>query len=52
VFRVPAIALRAAVGDGVAELLLTGQRVRPRRLLEEGFAFEFPRLDEALKDLK
>jgi hypothetical protein len=51
-FRVPALALKAALGEGVAELLLTGQRVKPGRLLEEGFAFEFPRLGEALKDLR
>ena len=51
-FRVPAIALRAAVGDGVAELLLTGQRAVPRKLLEAGFQFEFPALDEALRDLR
>ncbi len=51
-FRVPAIALRAALGDGVAELLLTGQRVVPRKLLEAGFQFEFPGLDEALRDLR
>jgi hypothetical protein len=52
VFRVPAIALRAMLGEGVAELLLTGQRVKPGRLLGEGFGFEFPRLGEALKDLR
>jgi uncharacterized protein (TIGR01777 family) len=51
-FRVPAFALKAALGDGVAEILLTGQRVRPGRLLEEGFAFEFPAVGEALKNLK
>jgi uncharacterized protein len=51
-FRVPAIALRAALGDGVAELLLTGQRAVPRKLLEAGFQFEFPALDEALRDLR
>jgi hypothetical protein len=51
-FRVPAIALRAALGDGVAELLLTGQRAVPRKLLEAGFQFEFPGLDEALRDLR
>jgi uncharacterized protein (TIGR01777 family) len=51
-FRVPAFALRAALGDGVAELLLTGQRVVPRRLADAGFTFDFPRLDEALRDLR
>jgi NAD dependent epimerase/dehydratase family enzyme len=48
----PAIALRAALGDGVAELLLTGQRAVPRKLLEAGFQFELPTLAEALRDLK
>lgn len=50
--RVPAFALRAAVGDGVAELLLTGQRVVPRKLLEAGFTFTLPALDDALRDLR
>ncbi len=51
-FRVPAFALRAAFGEGVAELLLTGQRVAPRRLLHAGFTFQFPHLAEALRDLR
>lgn len=50
-FRVPAVALRLAFGDGLAELLLTGQRVAPRRLEEAGFAFDYPALDGALADL-
>jgi uncharacterized protein (TIGR01777 family) len=50
VMRVPAFALRLAVGKGLAELLLTGQRVAPRRLEEAGFAFAFPSLDGALAD--
>jgi uncharacterized protein (TIGR01777 family) len=49
--RVPAAALRLALGEGRARLLLTGQRAVPRRLLEAGFAFEHPRLGEALRDL-
>jgi uncharacterized protein (TIGR01777 family) len=49
--RVPAFALRLALGDGVARLLLTGQRALPRKLLAAGFAFEFPGLREALFDL-
>jgi uncharacterized protein len=50
--RVPAFALRLAFGNGVAELLLTGQRTMPRRLAEAGFTFEFPALDRALADLR
>jgi uncharacterized protein (TIGR01777 family) len=49
--RVPAFALRLAFGEGLAETLLTGQRVAPRRLLEAGFAFDFPELGPALADL-
>jgi uncharacterized protein (TIGR01777 family) len=52
VFRVPPVALRLAMGDGVAELLLTGQRVAPRRLQAAGFAFEHPTLDGALANLE
>ena len=50
--RVPAFALRLVFGQGLAELLLTGQRVAPRRLEEAGFAFTFSRLDEALAGLR
>lgn len=48
--RVPGPALRLAVGE-MAHLLLTGQRVVPRRLQEAGFEFRFPRLGEALADI-
>ena len=33
------------------ELALYGRYVVPKRLIEEGFTFEFPRLEEALADL-
>jgi hypothetical protein len=46
--RVPAAALQLALGKGLAEVLLTGQRAVPRNLLAAGFVFEFPRIDEAL----
>lgn len=49
-FRVPAFALRLAVGPG-AEALLTGPRAVPRRLLAAGFSFEHPELSPALEDL-
>lgn len=48
---VPAFALRLALGEGLAEAVLTGQRATPRRLLSLGFEFRFPRLDGALRDL-
>lgn len=46
----PAFALRLALGE-MADALLTGQRVVPKRLLEMGYRFRFPDLEEALADL-
>jgi uncharacterized protein (TIGR01777 family) len=51
VLRVPAIALRAGLGAGLAEVLLTGPRVTPEKLRAAGFEFGFPRLEPALHDL-
>jgi uncharacterized protein len=46
----PAFALRLALGEA-ATMVLDGQRAVPRRLLELGFDFRFPNLEEALRDL-
>ena len=50
-FRVPAFAMRAAMGAERAEVLLTGQRALPKVLEQNGFAFEFPELRAALENL-
>ncbi|HZY99694.1 MAG TPA: TIGR01777 family oxidoreductase [Candidatus Baltobacteraceae bacterium] len=48
---VPKIALRLMLGEG-AYILLEGQRVLPKRLLDEyGFEFRFPEIDAALRHL-
>ena len=44
---VPALALRLLYGE-MADMLLKGQRVMPRRTLESGFAFKYPELAPAL----
>jgi uncharacterized protein (TIGR01777 family) len=49
-FPVPAPVLRVALGE-VADVLLTGQKVIPRRALEMRFRFEHPDIDSALRDL-
>lgn len=49
-FRVPAFALRAALG-GFAHELLDSKRVLPAAALEHGFGFRFPELAPALKNL-
>lgn len=46
---VPAFALRAVYGQMAEETLLSGQRVRPKRLEEAGFTFRHPMLEEALR---
>ena len=48
VVPVPAFALRLAFGEMADEALLASQRVRPKRLLEAGFAFRRGTLAEAL----
>ncbi|MFF8274901.1 TIGR01777 family oxidoreductase [Streptomyces lateritius] len=47
-FTVPAPALRLALGD-FAQDVLGSQRVLPGRLLESGFAFAFPTIDESIR---
>jgi uncharacterized protein (TIGR01777 family) len=46
----PAPVLRLALGE-MATLLLDGQRAVPKRLLELGFRFDFPELEDALQEL-
>ncbi|MFI9290880.1 TIGR01777 family oxidoreductase [Streptomyces gardneri] len=47
-FTVPAPALKLALGD-FAQDVLGSQRVLPGRLLESGFDFAFPTIDEAIR---
>ncbi|MFI5755401.1 TIGR01777 family oxidoreductase [Streptomyces sp. NPDC051569] len=47
-FPVPAAALRVALGD-FAEDVIGSQRVLPTRLLESGFRFAFPTIDESIR---
>ena len=42
--------MRLVLGE-FADALLTGQRVIPKKLLDAGFRFNFPTIEEALKDL-
>ena len=50
-FRIPKFAVRAACGKIADELILAGQRVLPRRLLESGFSFEHENIKKALSDI-
>lgn len=50
IFPVPAIVLKTAFGE-MSRLLLTGADMRPKRLQEAGFRFQFETLDAALADI-
>ncbi len=49
--RAPAFALKLALGEGLAQVVLTGQRVSPAKLQQAGFRFQFPELAGALAEL-
>jgi uncharacterized protein len=49
-FPVPAFAMKIGLGE-VAVMVLEGQRVLPKRLVDLGFQYNFPTLDEALGEL-
>jgi NAD dependent epimerase/dehydratase family enzyme len=42
--------MRLAFGE-VSDVVLKGQRVAPKRLLDLGFGFRFPKVEAAVKDL-
>jgi hypothetical protein len=47
---VPSFLLKLIMGEG-AKVLLNGQRVMPKRLLDSGFSFKFTKLKETLGNL-
>jgi uncharacterized protein len=49
VFPMPAFAARLALGEMADELLLASQRVEPGKLIETGYKFRYPDLEEALR---
>lgn len=49
VLTTPAFALRLLLGEMADGLLLSGQRVVPEKALRLGFAFEYPRIDDAFR---
>ncbi|MFC6668838.1 TIGR01777 family oxidoreductase [Marinobacterium aestuariivivens] len=48
VLRVPALAMKLLLGEA-SELLVSGQRVYPRRLLDAGYEFQYSQLEPALE---
>lgn len=50
VMPAPGFMIRLILGE-FGSVLLEGQRVIPRRLLDAGFQFKYPQIDEALKNI-
>ncbi len=50
ILPVPSLALKLVFGE-MSDILLKSQKVRPKRLLEQGFTFRYPRLTEALAEV-
>lgn len=48
--RVPPLALKLFLGE-MSTLVLDGQKVLPKRLLEHGFTFEYPQIGPALQHI-
>jgi hypothetical protein len=48
---VPGFALRMLLGEMAEELILSGQRALPARLLEAGYAFHYPSAQHALQNI-
>jgi uncharacterized protein len=46
----PAFAVRLVLGE-FGSVILEGQRVLPKRLLENGYIFQYPRIEEALASI-
>jgi uncharacterized protein len=49
-FPTPGFALRLALGE-VADVVLTGQRVLPKKPLALGYSFQYPTVDSALAEI-
>jgi uncharacterized protein (TIGR01777 family) len=48
IFPIPAFGVRLLFGEMADALLLSSQRVEPQRLVEAGYAFQYPALSSAL----
>jgi uncharacterized protein len=48
---VPACALKLALGEMAEPLLLHSQKMIPQKLMDAGFKFQFPKLEDALRNL-
>lgn len=50
-FPMPAFAVRIAFGEMADDLLLASTRVAPKKLMDSGYTFRYPNLEETLKHI-
>jgi NAD dependent epimerase/dehydratase family enzyme len=50
-FHVPAFILKTVLGEMADELLLASARVRPQKLIDSKYQFQYPDLKDALQNL-
>ena len=48
--KIPSFALRLLLGAAADELLLSSARVFPAKLIDSGFSYKYPALQDALRD--
>lgn len=51
IFPMPAFMVKLLFGQMGEELLLAGQRVVPKKMMQAGYEFKYPQLDNALRDI-
>ena len=49
-FNVPGFVMKIAMGES-STMILEGQRVIPKKLTTAGFSFDFPSINEALREI-
>lgn len=50
-FQVPTFLLNMAFNEERAKLITEGQKVIPKRTLEVGFQYRYPKIQEAVKEI-
>ncbi|NOR43733.1 MAG: TIGR01777 family protein [Gammaproteobacteria bacterium] len=50
-FTMPAFVLKLMLGEMAQELLLSGQRVMPKKILDAGYRFKYAELKDALREV-
>ena len=50
-FPMPAFVLKLMLGEMAQELLLSGQHVIPKKLLDAGYGFQYAELENALREI-